>query len=128
MWERVADNCVECSKIGTTTECQYMEFPEGMHHYFDEKVCSFHHWFLYVRPKKSWENYLRFAQAEGAAAGYHITLPPDEVIKAAIRGDVPPSISPAGAAQATQAASEGQGQLPGSSEDKTAPQPPPSQT
>jgi hypothetical protein len=124
----MVDNCVECNKIGTTTECQYMEFPEGMHHYFDEKVCSFHHWLLYVRPRKGWEDYLIFAHADGAAAGYHVTLPPDEVIRAVIRGDVAPVIGPVGGKQATQTSDAGQGQPPGTSKDQTTAQPPSSQS
>lgn len=123
----MVDNCVECSKIGTTTECQYMEFPEGMRHYFDEKVCSFHQWFLYVRPRKGWENYLAFARADGATAGYHITLPPDEVIKAVIRGEVPPVAGPVVRVQATQTSDAGQGQPSSSSNDHATAQPPSSQ-
>ena len=124
----MVDNCVECSKIGTTTECLYMEFPEGMHHYFDGKVCSFHQWLLYVRPRKGWEDYLTFAQADGAAAGYHVTLPPDEVIRAAIRGDVAPSIGSVAGKQDTQTSDAGQGQPPSSSKDQATAQPPPAQS
>jgi hypothetical protein len=123
----MVDNCVECSKIGTATECEYMEFPEGMHHYFDEKVCSFHHWFLYVRPRQGWEKYLAFARAESAAAGYNVTLPPDEVVKAIIRGDVPPVQGPVGGAQSTQAISSGQEQQPALGNGQAPPQPTPSQ-
>ena len=104
-----------------------MEFPEGMHHYFAEKVCTFHHWFLYVRPRRGWENYLTFAQAEGASAGYHLTLPPDEVMRAAIRGDAAPVIAPVGGNQATQTPDAGQGQPPSSSKDQATAQPPPAQ-
>jgi hypothetical protein len=60
-----------------------MEFPAGMHHYFDKKVCTFHYWLAYVSPKRSWEDYLRLERAGSASAGYVLTLPPDEVIKAA---------------------------------------------
>jgi hypothetical protein len=77
----LVQNCPECNKLGATTECQYMEFPAGMHHYFDKKVCTFHYWLLYVNPRKGWEEYLEFARAEGAAAGYVVTLPPDVVMK-----------------------------------------------
>lgn len=124
----MVDNCLECSKIGMTTECQYMEFPEGMHHYFDEKVCSFHYWLLYVRPRKGWEDYLSFEQADGAAAGYHVTLPPEEVIRTAIRGDVAPVSGSIGGKQATQTSDGGQGQPPRSSRDQTTAQPPSSQS
>jgi hypothetical protein len=124
----MVDNCVECTKIGRVTECQYMEFPEGMHHYFDEKVCSFHHWFLYVRPRKGWENYLNFAKADGAAAGYHLTLPPDEVIAAAIRGESPPVVAPGVSEHPPEAASANQGQPHGSGTEEATPQPSPSQS
>lgn len=124
----MVDNCTECSKVGTTTECQYMEFPEGMHHYFDEKVCSFHHWVLYVRPRRGWEEYLTFVQAEGAAAGYHVTLPPDEVIRAVIRGEVTPVVGSAGGRQSAQTSDESQGHPPGVSEDQATVQPPSSQS
>jgi hypothetical protein len=117
----VVENCVECSKIGATTECEYMEFPEGMHHYFDEKVCSFHHWFLYVRPRMGWEKYLARA---GGGAGYHLTLPSDEVMKAIIRGDVPPAAGPVGG---TQAPDSGQDQQVNSSKEQATPQSTPSE-
>ncbi len=65
-----------------------MEFPVGVHHYFDRKVCTFHYWFLYVKPKKGWEEYLKSARAESAAAGYLLTVPPEELVKAVIAGAV----------------------------------------
>jgi hypothetical protein len=79
----MVQNCLECSKLGVVTECQYMEFPVGVHHYFSEKACTFHFWLLQVFPKRSWEEYLKFAKAEGASIGYVLTFPPDEVIRAA---------------------------------------------
>lgn len=78
----MVENCVECGKVGATTECQYMEFPVGVHHYFDQKVCTLHYWTLYVKPKRRWQEYLKFVQADSVAAGYHLTLPSDEVVKA----------------------------------------------
>jgi hypothetical protein len=102
-----------------------MEFPEGMRHYFNEKVCSFHYWFLFVRPRKEWEDYLTFARADGASAGYHLTLPPDEVIKTAILGDVPPVVNPASDIQSTQTSDTDQGQTPGSNKGQTTVQPNP---
>ena len=124
----MVDNCVECAKIGAVTECQYMEFPEGMHHYFDEKVCSFHHWFLYVRPRRGWENYLIFAKADGAAAGYHLTFPSDEVMEAAIRGESPPVVAPGVGTHSPEATSTNQGQSSGSGTGEATPQPPSSQS
>ena len=59
-----------------------MEFPPGIHHYFQQKVCTFHYWFLYVNPKKGWEEYLKFAKTDGGSAGYVLTFPPESVVKA----------------------------------------------
>ncbi|HVP23928.1 MAG TPA: hypothetical protein VMS77_08465 [Conexivisphaerales archaeon] len=76
----VTDNCPDCASAGVTTECQYMEFPTGVHHYFSQKTCTFHYWTNYVRPRTSWKEFLDFAKAESAAAGYHLTLPPDAIV------------------------------------------------
>jgi hypothetical protein len=70
-----------------------MEFPAGMHHYFDQKVCTFHYWLRYVKPKRGWEDYHEHAKAESATAGYVMTLPSDEVIKAGIAGVTPPAVT-----------------------------------
>ncbi len=58
-----------------------MEFPEGMHHYFEEKLCTFHHWSVHIRPRKTWEEYHRFAELEAAGIGYHLTFPPEDVMR-----------------------------------------------
>ncbi len=58
----------------------------GVHHYFEEKVCTFHFWLLYVRPKRSWEEFLKLERAHSESAGYILTFPSDELIKAVLAG------------------------------------------
>ncbi len=104
----MVDNCLDCAKIGVTTECQYMEFPAGTHHYFDQKFCTFHYWLRFVRPKKGWEEYHKFVKTDSTSAGYNLTLPPDEVIKSEI-GLVPPMSTPQGGSPQVPPANVGAG-------------------
>ena len=111
----MTQNCPECEKAGATTECQYMEFPPGVHHYFQEKVCTFHFWLLYVKPKKGWEEYLKFTTADGASAGYVLTFPPEAVMKepsgGAARSPPPAPATPPSAGQlAAPTAAQGHSQ------------------
>lgn len=65
-----------------------------MHHYFEEKVCTFHHWALYVRPRKGWEEYRKLVELERAAVGYHLTFPSDDVIQSVVVGSHTPQTPP----------------------------------
>jgi hypothetical protein len=67
-----------------------MEFPVGVHHYFEEKVCTFHFWLLYVRPKRSWEEYLKLERTHSESAGYVLTFPSEELVKAVLAGGALP--------------------------------------